>query len=666
MINLEQTFTPRVNPADTDYPFGSIKNNTSPGANDGTPLSAVWGNDFEGFRQAAITEAGIIPSGLPDTAQDSQLLEAMKAVTSNGLRSELAGDSGASLIEFKPSPVAGAIKRGLDDVIYDQIIDVRWFGAIGNWNTETQTGADDTAAFQAAIAYYATLGTKRAGGRRAIKVPAGNYKITNLTLPASVKYLLEFFGEGKHVSTIWSDQSVSAPAIDSAVDFVVFRSLSLFGSLLESNQSANWRQCFYRGKKADNTADIDVIFIDCEVGYAVDFAQIYGRGCVFDAGTVAVYCTNLMNIVCTDDMVWSASTNNTLYTGMRHYTIRNMRADVVSRIIKVSGTGANKDWINDIQIVGCDFAACDRLIDAPDASLRGPLVANNQSIDSFAGGVVTARVVVNAIDSSNQWRNKHDEQSAPTAYQDCIEWLWKTTGAINGLTISGTTAKNVSLGVVQAGASSGNIKIVGNHFPQFATYDGGSTTHKVFDSPYNCVGLQIGGNSFSTVTISGTYQMFDAAVQTDPDTRTWANIAPWTWADMRLRYTPKLLVNRTQSATTPTAAHGRYTMDDTYVFVEFMISINPAETTGNLSISLPSVAAVAENSAITSSYSGDGFITSISGFSVTGWGCAPMRVNPATQEAELYREAGMVRSRITAADKSGLISLFGTIKYRYN
>ena len=77
MINLESEFSPRVNPADENYPFGSIKDNSSPGANDGTPLAAVWGNDFEGFRQAAMTEAGITPSGLPDTAQDSQLLEAL-------------------------------------------------------------------------------------------------------------------------------------------------------------------------------------------------------------------------------------------------------------------------------------------------------------------------------------------------------------------------------------------------------------------------------------------------------------------------------------------------------------------------------------------------------------------------------------------------------------
>ena len=89
MINLEEQFSPRVNPADANYPFGSIKDNTSPGANDGTPLAAVWGNDCEGFAQAAMTEAGITPSGLPDTAQDSQMLDAVKAVTSGALRNEL-------------------------------------------------------------------------------------------------------------------------------------------------------------------------------------------------------------------------------------------------------------------------------------------------------------------------------------------------------------------------------------------------------------------------------------------------------------------------------------------------------------------------------------------------------------------------------------------------
>lgn len=105
MINLESEFSPRVNPADANYPFGSIRDNTSPGANDGTPLSAVWGNDWEGFAQAAMTEAGIVPSGLPDTAQDSQLLAAVKVVASGMLRDELAAPGGAGLIGGIVKPV---------------------------------------------------------------------------------------------------------------------------------------------------------------------------------------------------------------------------------------------------------------------------------------------------------------------------------------------------------------------------------------------------------------------------------------------------------------------------------------------------------------------------------------------------------------------------------
>lgn len=102
MINLESEFSPLVNHADANYPFGSIKDNSSPGANDGTPLAAVWGNDWEGFAQAAMTEAGITPSGLPDTAQDSQLLAAVKVVASGALRLPPAPTNDATLFGILP------------------------------------------------------------------------------------------------------------------------------------------------------------------------------------------------------------------------------------------------------------------------------------------------------------------------------------------------------------------------------------------------------------------------------------------------------------------------------------------------------------------------------------------------------------------------------------
>lgn len=79
MSNDIRTLYPgRVNPADADYPFGSIKNESVPGANDGTPLTAEWGNDFEALKQGSLKEAGATPSGTTDTAENSQVLNALK------------------------------------------------------------------------------------------------------------------------------------------------------------------------------------------------------------------------------------------------------------------------------------------------------------------------------------------------------------------------------------------------------------------------------------------------------------------------------------------------------------------------------------------------------------------------------------------------------------
>lgn len=82
-LKIFEKFSPRANPADADYPYGSIKNESVPGAKDGTPLDASWGNDMLGFTDALLDEAGITPNGLPDTVQSSQRLEALKKVIEN-------------------------------------------------------------------------------------------------------------------------------------------------------------------------------------------------------------------------------------------------------------------------------------------------------------------------------------------------------------------------------------------------------------------------------------------------------------------------------------------------------------------------------------------------------------------------------------------------------
>lgn len=73
-----------TNPADADYPQGSIKNSTSPATTDGTPVDELWGNDQQGLLQAILLEAGLTPSGVPDTARASQYLAGLKSIMGLG------------------------------------------------------------------------------------------------------------------------------------------------------------------------------------------------------------------------------------------------------------------------------------------------------------------------------------------------------------------------------------------------------------------------------------------------------------------------------------------------------------------------------------------------------------------------------------------------------
>lgn len=78
----------RVNAGSTEYPQGSAKDETSRGANDGTPAmqASVW-NDIWGFLQKLLSVAGITPSGDPDDVTDSDYWDAL---TSNDVKAELA------------------------------------------------------------------------------------------------------------------------------------------------------------------------------------------------------------------------------------------------------------------------------------------------------------------------------------------------------------------------------------------------------------------------------------------------------------------------------------------------------------------------------------------------------------------------------------------------
>ncbi len=76
-INLETTYgAGRVNTSDpVGYPVGAIKNETSPGADDGTQIDEAWGNDNAGSIQAVLYQAGLVPDNVPEKVSASQMLQ---------------------------------------------------------------------------------------------------------------------------------------------------------------------------------------------------------------------------------------------------------------------------------------------------------------------------------------------------------------------------------------------------------------------------------------------------------------------------------------------------------------------------------------------------------------------------------------------------------------
>lgn len=64
----------------TNYPQGKARNVTAALDGNGFPLEKDWINDWLGLQQAAVLAAGITPSGSPDTALSSDVLNALKAL----------------------------------------------------------------------------------------------------------------------------------------------------------------------------------------------------------------------------------------------------------------------------------------------------------------------------------------------------------------------------------------------------------------------------------------------------------------------------------------------------------------------------------------------------------------------------------------------------------
>lgn len=85
-IDLETKYPGRTTGASADYPYGAYKNESTPGANDGTPLEVSWANDQEGYKQKILVEANVEPNNEVDTVQKCQGFSALQLITANGTK----------------------------------------------------------------------------------------------------------------------------------------------------------------------------------------------------------------------------------------------------------------------------------------------------------------------------------------------------------------------------------------------------------------------------------------------------------------------------------------------------------------------------------------------------------------------------------------------------
>lgn len=210
MLKVYDRYAPRAVVPDSNYPLGSIKDESIPGADDGTPLQKDWGNNIEGFHQALLAEAGITANGQPEKVGNSQLLDAVKLVSGKRASNiaELRLSSGSSsgqmiyllchtVTEYGEGQFVWDSSSTLDDdngyVIRptDQSGAGRWirvdssphilaeaYGAVPDCNGTSGHGTDSTNALKSALNKACSIGWVSGGayrvGGRLVQLPTGS------------------------------------------------------------------------------------------------------------------------------------------------------------------------------------------------------------------------------------------------------------------------------------------------------------------------------------------------------------------------------------------------------------------------------------------------------------------------------------------------------------
>lgn len=362
--------------------------------------------------------------------------------------------------------------------------------------------------------------------------------------------------------------------------------------------------------------DIDTHFHNCGFKNFNTFARVDGRGFKTTNSALGGGKVALLEIYCDPNATTSSTLPvHTVAASMRHYVIEGLRVDSGVGLIKVTGTGSQKDYINGITIRNSEFVGCYNLIDAPDATLVGLRIQNNYGIECFPSwrryGAVTCKGIVDAIDTDNNWNNHIDIPEEGAGEFDTMAAMYRAN-TIDGLTISNLRTKDTNYCIVRFVDSGNNIKVLDSTFKNFSpTISDGRIVWNESNITANATNILIGRNTVDSratrgvwmndVTGSSTFKAVD-------------NIYPTGFDDQRIPYNPKLLVNGAESGSvTENYNKSYYEIDGDYINCYVEKGISTTLTAGVISLQLP-VAAVRASTWFSSLYSGSGLVDAIGGF----------------------------------------------------
>lgn len=530
------------------------------------------------------------------------------------LKQQLAGGGGAYLVGHGSTTVGDELDTLMASSVTVSVKEKRFAGgAKGDWNASTQTGNDDTAAFQAAINFLASLPDRRHAGARVLYVPNGIYRIKNLTVPSTFVFAFSMQGCSRDSTVIYArpDNPVDTPVLDLKVEYSYINNLTFFGNLSDSDDPATWSRRLINIALPDGRADCDLqIGNDVVMGFCDTIVTMQGRG-IKASGTM-VAANTFLNIVCSPSMSWVAgSTINDFKTGMRHYLISSMRTDNIVTLFRVTGSGSAIDYINGITIGDVDSLGLTQLGVFTNATLRGLTISNLTNVQGFGSTPLQGKSI-NGLSWVGGYVTKAIDQTViPTDPGQFMRGIVDLTGYIANATINGVTFGPIRNFLFNVGADSFNVNCSNCSFINAWTDNTGAT----FFTGANCNGLRFTNLSF-TGSPTGNIQ---------PWSNTWQLSYNAIYRDISSNWRPfRADVDFTPTATkggvsiSPTVSIGRAHYDGNFCTARYGISLPINQTGGIITISLP-IPAIAEFPAITGAVSGGGSIFHLVGSALVAY-----------------------------------------------